>query len=253
MGKLFTAEVGKVLTRLLGNYLTEALGKVLDIYKYAILISYGLLTLLHKYLKLILASHLPHLVVYCNRKSANDLTSKDLREYASNLIESYKRFHAAYGAMIKLHPSLLGTHCLTLTFSELFVLCHEFGHFLNGDLEDDRNFSPFQTHPWLQIFTANIHHDVEFKADLRGYILLDQIIQKEFKSTDTRLVLLSLISLFDILYLLSGRALLSHPNPINRLLHITDHFYGPDMSKALERSYDDPSALISFMLRGKGG
>ena len=47
-----------------------------------------------------------------------------------DVVESCRRFGAPYGAMIRLSPAAQVFHSVQLQTAELFVLCHELGHFL---------------------------------------------------------------------------------------------------------------------------
>jgi hypothetical protein len=217
--------------------------------KYAIVITRGMMNLLHKYNKFLLGRARPDLVVYCNRKEATTLSAEDLREYASEMIETYKQVGVPYGAMIKLDLSLLTLHALALTTMELFIICHELGHFLNGDLDDKCNFSAFEGHRWLMKFDENKNHTVELGADLTGYALFRDVVDKELQVPDKRLVLIWLNTLFDILHLISAGESFSHPEPMERLLNIADRFFGRDAARAIEESYRDPMVLLRFLAK----
>jgi len=221
--------------------------------KYAILMNYGTMNLLHKYYKLMFGSFDPRAVTYCNRKDATELTTDDLRAYAKELIQSYTAHRVPYGAMIKLDPAspLAVSDAMFLTVSELFIICHELGHFLNGDLDRDENFSLLNRDSWLKRFNDNKKLDVEYKADITGYKLLEQILEKQLGLQDKRFTLLSVMTLFDVLYLISGGKSSSHPNPLNRTLNISEHFYGAQLTEAIKQSYDDPDVLSAVLLENR--
>jgi hypothetical protein len=211
--------------------------------KYAILLNNGLMLLLNKFFKLIIAWENPALVTYCNRKPADELTSEELHSYLPELVETYKQYGAPHGAMLKLDRSVTGRQSALLHLSELFIICHELGHFLNGDLEDDTHFSAVAGRSWLRKFQENKDHAIEYAADATGFRLLE-ILLKTIPGNFTSLNgLQAVISLFNLFFLLTQGESSSHPNPRSRSVKIARQFFGTDFGNTLERSYDDPELL----------
>lgn len=222
--------------------------KSLD-WKFAILINYGLMTLLNKYLKLTCAKANPRLVIYCNRKEANKLSSADLQQYLEELIENYKLYSGPYGPMIKLAESDQGmaTVGLHLYFAELFIICHELGHYWNGDLNNVANFSVYRNFNWVHKFTGTLGHQKEHRADLTGYGLLQKIVNKKTPQLPRHVSLQSIVLLCTLLSLIYGdEPSYSHPSPTDRVLYIAKNYYGHDFAENLRRGYEQPELLDSL-------
>jgi hypothetical protein len=111
--------------------------------KYAIIFNSGLGIFLHKLFKITSGCVEPQSVTYCNRKSANLLTRGDMRAYLDEYINYYRENGVPRGPLIKLTQKASATAALQLNASELFILCHELGHFLNGDLDNECLYSAF--------------------------------------------------------------------------------------------------------------
>jgi len=214
--------------------------------KYAILLNNGLMLLLNKFFKLIIAWESPRAVTYCNRKPAEELTVEELRGYLPELIEAYKQYGAPYGAMLKLDSSGVGRQSALLHLSELFIVCHELGHFLNGDLDDGSSFCCVEGRPWLQKFEENKDRTTEYAADVTGFRLLHDVMKAMPGDVRPLHGLQAIISLFNLFFLLTEGESASHPDPRSRSVNIARHFFGQDFAATLERSYDDPDLLRSL-------
>jgi len=230
IGPLNTGEVNAMCVKSLDN-------------KYAVLINYGLMTLFHKFYKLQLAKSNPKSVTFCNRKNAEELTSNDLETYARELIENYKKYRVPYGALIKLdmqyQSSIAITQWAMVSISEIFTICHELGHFLNGDLDREENFSLFHRGGDKALKQFNeLSYLMEFNADITGYTLFEPSVIEGLGIKDKRFIISTLIIFFDILYKLSGKNSPSHPNPLSRALSICEHFYGKELAEAVAQSYN---------------
>lgn len=214
--------------------------------KHAIVLNYGLFLLLGKLSKLFIALNEPESLAYCNRKPAESVTREDIYAYIFELIEYYQLHGVPRGAMVYLKPNANRARTFFLVICELFILCHELGHFLNGDLDHEENFSA-TSFDWT-IFKDNANHVIEYAADLRAFELLASVVQKEL-GFEPRIALLYLTFLFDTLYLLGCRDSISHPDPLKRVINIAEHFFGPDTSSLMQASYEDSSLL--FLLFAK--
>jgi len=236
IGALDTGEANAIIVRSLD-------------WKFAILINYGLMTLLNKYLKLTCAKANPRLVIYCNRKEASKLSSADLQQYLEELIENYKLYSGPYGPMIKLAESNQGmaTVGLHLYLAELFIICHELGHYLNGDLNNVANFSAYRELDWVHKFTGKPGHQKEHRADLTGYELLQKIVKKNNPQLPRHVLLQSIVLLCTLLSLIYGDELsYSHPSPTDRVLYIAENYYGHDFAENLRKGYEQPELLESL-------
>ena len=198
--------------------------------KFAILVNYGLMVLLYKFLKLTVAKGNPRLVTYCNRKEESELTPADLQQYLEELIGAYAVFYAPRGALIKLEnsPEGLGTVLHHLLIAELFIICHELGHFINGDLDKDQNFSAYLKLGWVKKFTCTPRHELEYNADTTGYDLLHRVVSKDYPHLLERAPLQSIVLLSCLLSLICGdEPSPSHPSPTKIVLPISSTFFRP--------------------------
>jgi hypothetical protein len=214
--------------------------------KYAILLNTGLLLLLNKFAKLIVAWQDTSVVAYCNRKPAAELTLDELQSYLPELVATYKQYGAPYGALLKLNPSAIGRQSTLLHLSELFVVCHELGHFLNGDLENEELFCAVDGKPELRRFEENRDHAIEYAADATGFALLQDVLKPTTEGFRPEYGLLGIINLFNLFYLLTEGESLSHPNPRARTVRLARHFFGDTFAKTLEDSFADPQLLRSL-------
>jgi hypothetical protein len=213
--------------------------------KFAILIYEGLMQLLHKHGKLILASNYPDKVLSCSRGNPKDLKGEDYRLLAEELIENYKNFGTPIGAMIKFDLQFVISHAFNLTLQELFVLCHELGHFFNGDLENDQNFYSLTKYDW-KIFDDNKDHLMEFKADLTGFAIFEKAVLTKYKMLPRKYLILPISQLFDILAILNSNPSNSHPAPIDRIMNIISYHFGEETAQEYLATYDSKEKLDEF-------
>ncbi|MBA4020283.1 MAG: hypothetical protein C0483_24240 [Pirellula sp.] len=211
--------------------------------KYAILLNNGLLLLLNKFVKLMIAWEDPGRVIYCNRKPAEELTVGELREFLPELVETYKQYGAPHGAMLKLAPYVVGRQSSLLHLMELFIVCHELGHFLNGDLDNESDFCVVEDRPWLRKFEENKDHAIEYAADATGFQLLQTVLQAIPGNFSPLNGLQAIILLFNLFFLLTEDESPSHPNPRTRSVRIARQFFGESFADALESSYENPELL----------
>lgn len=220
-----------------------------DCKKFAILVNYGLMVLLNKFLKLTVAKGNPKLVTYCNRKEASELSAEDLQQYLDDLTWAYATFSAPYGPLIKLKESneSLGTVVHHLRMAELFIICHELGHFLNGDLDKDENFSAYLNLDWVKKFTGTSGHEQEHNADTTGYDLLRRVVTIDYPHLPERTPLQSIVLLSCLLSLIHGdEPSPSHPSPTERVLYIARTFFGTEFTEELKKGYEQPELLDSL-------
>lgn len=218
---------------------------------YALLFNSGLMIFLHKYLKLIRASLNPADVVYCNRKEATQVTRDDIKTYVFDLIDIYKAAVAPYGPMVKLSRQATAEHSLLLHLSELFTICHELGHYLNGDLEHDSWFSVLPGLHEAEKFEENQDHEMEYAADATGYGLYLKAIKKQGLDPKTYEVIIPVIGLFNLFYALAGGASSTHPHPYDRIINIAHRHYGQGFANEVEEALENPSLLPSIFVSKK--
>jgi Zn-dependent protease with chaperone function len=175
---------------------------------YALVIHHGLMNLLHKYTKLVVAAHDPSQVVYCNRKDPASLTPAELLGWADELGPNYLATGATRGVMLKLSDRAMTAVSPIVRLAETFVLGHEAGHYLAGHLEDDTRFSADEEVPWLEVFAENERHEDEFEADAYGF----EIMKACSPSAPAETVHAALVGAFSMMGLIGGDvATASHP------------------------------------------
>lgn len=151
--------------------------------------------------------------------------------------------------LIKLEESNegLGTVAHHLRIAELFIICHELGHFLNGDLDKDEYFSAYLNIDWVQKFTGTTGHEQEYSADTTGYDLLRRVVTRDYPHLPERAPLQSIVLLFCLLSLIcGGEPSPSHPSTKERALHIARTFFGTEFEEELRRGYERPELLDSL-------
>ncbi|WP_291138893.1 hypothetical protein [Flavobacterium sp. UBA7663] len=234
-----------------------AFGKVVNTYcnalcvrspdgKYAVLIYEGLMMLLHKFGKLMFAAQNPKSVLTCSRGKTKLLKKKHYLNFATELIETYKEHGTAAGAMVKLNPEASSIHAVNLDLKELFVLCHELGHFFNGDLENANNFYHLNDYNW-DVFNDNKDHEMEFRADLTGFAIFEKAALKRYKGIPRNSLITPVMQLFDILARISEGSSQSHPHPIDRMANIIRHHYSEEMANEYLKMFTSDDSPNNFL------
>ncbi len=214
---------------------------------YSIIFNFGLYIYLNKNLKLLHATHKPNDVMFCNRIEKKEYSGEIFHEFRDELCKIYKGAGRVLGAIVLLNPevTIVGKQ---LYFIELFILCHELGHFFNGDLEDKTTTVSLYENSEEQILNEKNSNLKEFKADIKGFQLVLKILIKKHKlgknPVPPHLILSILIINFNILTELAPKESKTHPYPINRLLNIVDLFYGKDAADFILKTYEEPNLLI---------
>lgn len=214
---------------------------------YAIVFNYGLYIYINKNLKLIHASQKPEDVIFCNRIEKEQYSSKIFQEFRDELSHIYKGARRVLGTLILLKPEVKLIE-LQLYFIELFILCHELGHFFNGDLDDKNSIISLYENSAEKILSNENSHLKEINADLKGFELLLKILIKKKKLgvniMPPELILPTLITNFDIFTELAPKESESHPHPIDRLLNIIDAYYGNEVTEFIIKTYEEPGYSI---------
>ena len=213
---------------------------------YAVVVHSGLMLLLHKIFKFSLAGLDPSEVTHCNRKPVAELTRQDCLEYMHEVVSNCRTYGAPYGPLMHLSMEATATHGANLHVAELFILGHEIGHFLNGDLEECPRFRTVGDQVTVQEYVENEDHAKEFAADARGFEILRRA--ETIQSFFSELALIPpIVLLFNTFYMLAGGASSSHPDPLERSVRLVERFYGAERAAVLRMSYDDLSQLGRLM------
>jgi hypothetical protein len=195
---------------------------------YALVIHHGLMNILHKSTKLIVAARDPTQVVYCNRKPPEELTSDELLEWADELGMNYLSTGATRGAMLKLSNEAMHAVGVILHLAETFVLGHEAGHFLAGHLEDERRFVADEYVPWLEVFGENERHEDEFEADTYGF----EIMHAAATWAPVEFLHSGVVAAFSVMGLIGGDVeTATHPASSARYSRIADRFGLPAVDR----------------------
>jgi len=204
------------------RYLNPCIKRSPDGRFYAIFINSSLINILHKLGKLKLAVQRPDLVEFCSRIPEKPFSRIQMAElYAENYIH-FKYTKLALGPQILLNRSLDFVHYQILTIQEKLMVFHEFGHFLNGDLEEKIEKRK------LSYEYPNHSYQREHHADLVGFALLLRM-EKHFGQItpeDRFRILLALIDLHVIQHDIQGGETKDYPHPLNRLTTVINCFYG---------------------------
>lgn len=215
---------------------------------YAIVFNFGLYIYINKNLKLLYASQKPDDVMFCNRIEKEQYSSEIFREFRDELSHIYKGARRVLGTLIILKPEVKLIE-VQLYFIELFILCHELGHFFNGDLEDKNATTSLYENSDEKILNNENSYLKEINADLKGFQLLVKILINKNKLGKNimppELILPTLITNFDIFAELAPEESESHPHPINRLLNIIDVYYGNDVTQFIIKTYEEPGYSIA--------
>lgn len=217
--------------------------------RYAVLFSAGLMLLLHKYFKLVRGFVTPSEVVYCNRKSASDLTKEDLGRYVEELIAIHRECDVPNGPMVKLSDRAMAEHSFVLHHAELFIVCHELGHYFNGDLDDQDAYAMGAPGADGRRYVENQNHEIEHLADIAGFRVYLACLLKYGVAPESLEVLKPLLATFNLLYALAGGASSTHPHPYDRVVRIVEHHYGEETAASMAAALADPSLLPLFFER----
>lgn len=129
----------------------------------------------------------------------------------------------------------------------LFLLGHEVGHYINGDLNDQSHFVRCNWAPDASVFSANISHEMEFKADKVAFeVVLKSLaaLQPDFPAR--RALDLSVTLFFNFVREISNSGSETHPRSSDRLLAVTHEFFGNDAASLMKKSFNDLSFIKAF-------
>lgn len=190
---------------------------------YALVIYHGLMMLLHKYTKLIVAAHDTTQVVYCNRKEPDALEPGELLAWAAELGLNYLDTGAPRGAILKLTPRAMAAVVPIVHLGELFVLGHEAGHYLAGHL-DTSSFHSSDDDAGLEVLTENENHAYEFEADALGF----EIMRACAGDAPAEHIRSATVAAFSMMGLIGGDVdTVRHPASSTRYRHLAERYGAP--------------------------
>ena len=209
---------------------------------FGIIMNSGLMVLLNKAIKLWVGANDVKNITYCNRKQVELLTTDDVHEMLQELFDYYKSSGIPRGPMIKLGGQSESTYGMALHLAEAFIVCHELGHYLNGDLDDKDCFTPIPVIPNAYKYREGSNHAKEFKADETGYRLLNNYIDSKYPDVPTEFRLFSLSCIIDLIGVLSEGESISHPEPMERSINIVRDYYGDEKANEWRKTYENPTS-----------
>ncbi len=205
---------------------------------YGIILNSGLMLLLHKAFKLMVASTNPQGITYCNRKNASQISQDDIWLMFKDLCKIYVETGVPRGPMLKLKEELLVKHSSLLHLGEVFVFCHEIAHFLNGDLDDQSNFISLGHDKIAMKYLEGKNHEIEYKADIKGYEIFSRYANTKYPKIPNELRMMPIVILMDILGAIGIEENYTHPSPKDRVINIARSYYGGKVAKFWKSSYE---------------
>jgi hypothetical protein len=205
--------------------------------------------MVNHYIKLIAAALNPSAVKYCNGIVLGKLTRADYVRMSTQMLVQYAATGEPRGPDLKI---AIDTEAMAfvdnaLQAMHLFLVAHEVGHFLNGDLEDEAYFSKCHWSADTSIFGAEVSHRMEFQADKIAFELVLRAFAAREPEYPARLAFdLSVTLFFNFVREISNRGSITHPRPSDRILAITKEFFGDEEANIMEKSFRDLSYLEVF-------
>jgi hypothetical protein len=187
--------------------------------------------LISHYVNLRIAYFYPKTVEYCTRGLPARLKKNDYGQFIVEHLANYQKDGYPNGA--KVHLTALGERRahLQIWIMELFVLCHELGHYFNGDLDDEALFIQCAAHSGSKQFTDSRDHAIEFRADEIGFGFLLKALNQGKSKIPADTVLEPVRVFFFLLSVLDHRVTSTHPSPKERAQRLTAKF-GSQKSRA---------------------
>ena len=219
---------------------------------YAIVVNHDLIVLLNKFIKLVAAAKDPTTVIYCNRGNPGTFSGAAYVKMADEILAHYAQTGIPLRPRIKfdLNSQSYRFSVSALRSVELFILAHEVGHFINGDLEAEQSFVRWNLDGDVLVFIGSRRHRCEFCADRFAFetsLRIEKTCSLEGTAAD---VLFGFATLtFNFLRGISDRESYSHPSPSSRLLTIVGDFFGDDIAKLIEQSFGNPALVTEVRNR----
>ena len=216
---------------------------------FAILINRAMITMLNHYIKLIAAALYPDSVIYCDGLPPGKLTKADYVKMSTQMLKKYDTTNNPIGPALKIaiHSDAMNFVENALVAIHLFILSHEVGHYINGDLSDPKNFKKCSWFKGAELFLGNSSHNKEFKADEFAFdATLRVLSNKGAMSSVLRAFDLSITLLFNFIREMSEHGCDSHPRSRDRLLSVTHTFLGQEAARLMQKSFNDTSVIQEF-------
>lgn len=209
---------------------------------HAVIVNSGLMVLLNKAIKLWIGGSREGGLVYCNRKPFNEITIVDIQEMLEELFDVYRSTGVPRGPMVKVSEECMGIYSLTLHIAEAFVISHELGHFLNGDLDTGSGVAIL---PWceeVEYYKGDSNHEKEHNADITGYEILRNYVRRKYEGIDDDFIMMGVVAIMDVVGAISKGGSNTHPDAKERVIRIAHHFFGEEVASKWRTSYDSKAA-----------
>lgn len=211
---------------------------------YAVFINTTLIDLLTKLGKLNVLKKYPEAMAFCNRFPDGKATQAEIEKMRNEYIAYFSLTGLSNGPFITLKMDFAYIHFDQLDVQERFIIFHELGHVINADRMEVQGKRPSDL---VLASEPNRAHRKEYFADLIAMLLVLKTEKPPVSGERRFLILLSLIGLFDALYLLDPKESASHPDPIKRLFCICDYYYGVPFTELVHQSYENPGIMMKAM------
>jgi hypothetical protein len=198
---------------------------------YAIILHIGLLDFLNKSIKLIFAAQHPSAVTFSidhvsSGRKPPSFEVEDVDELQIRLLRQYRSMSFASGCDIILMSPYTELAYTTSTLAVMFVLWHEYAHFLEGHL-DSADFAPLSGVSGAYMLVSGGGHQKEYAADAFSFELIAKLLP-DWRSDRVRL-LLAVSWVFSALQFFHGdTATESHPAPRERLESLFRRYLSPE-------------------------
>jgi len=194
----------------------------------AIFFNLGIIQFFSLYLQLREAYFRPQNVIYCTRGNPQDLDKSDYAKFMDEHFVNYLKDDYPNGPKIHLNKEANNRVGRLILIKDLFILAHEIGHFVNGDLDGGANFEACKELAGVEFFAGNSYHEREFAADDSGFKIVaktQKIPEKKYTAGD--LLMSSLCVFFCGLYTLNPRESATHPCSLDRCLQLAHKYCSP--------------------------
>lgn len=206
---------------------------------HAVIVNSGLMVLLNKAIKLWVGGARNGGIVYCNRMPAADVTADDISQMLTELFTAYRLTGIPRGPMVKVSDECIGTYSMALNLAECFVICHELGHFLNGDLDKGVGLAAISWCEGVEFYKGDSNHEKEHNADVTGYELLQRYVRAKHPTVDDDFLMFGLITVMDMIGAISREGSPTHPDARDRVIFVARHFYGDAEAEKWRISYEN--------------
>jgi hypothetical protein len=224
---------------------------------FGILLNRALITMLNHYVKLVAAANFPSSVLYCNGLDVTKLSRKSYTQISTQMLKQYGQTGQPVGPELKiaLETEAMAYIDANLTMSYVFILAHEIGHFVNGDLGTTGNFVSCSWVSNTSVFSPSPSHAMEYKADEFAFeCVLRACNALPTRPASSQALFLSATTVFNFLREIENRGSESHPAPSDRLVHITEDFFGSPAASLMVQSFNNLALIekLRALLDQKG-